>query len=64
MSTRFPTEAANADRIGDAADEGKRGATDENGTVGADGTPRGNPDGTPVPRSENRKENDKSGGGK
>jgi hypothetical protein len=54
MPTKFPTEAANADFLGEDPDD-KRG-TSEPPLIGADGTPRGRADGTPEPPDEIREQ--------
>lgn len=48
MPIRFPTEAANADILGEDPDSSRK-ADAEPPPVGADGTPRGRADGTPEP---------------
>lgn len=49
MSTRFSTQAANADVLGDASNNGTpEGLSD---TVGADGTPRDRSDRKPGPEA-------------
>ena len=50
MSTRFSTQAANADVLGDASNNGTlEGLSD---TVGADGTPRDRSDRKPGPQAK------------
>jgi hypothetical protein len=52
MPTKFPSEAANSDFLGEEPDD-KRGTSDAP-PIGADGTPRGRTDGTPEPAEHRR----------
>jgi hypothetical protein len=51
MTIRFPTEAANADKLRDDSEMPDGSTEDMPNSVGVDGTPRGRADGTPKRQS-------------
>ncbi|AMO24937.1 hypothetical protein GCM10027034_06620 [Ramlibacter solisilvae] len=73
MPTRFPTEAANADFIGEDPEDSSRSSDRLTPPAGADGTPCGSGDGTPdsqrpkggaAREQRERRPGDKPGAGK
>jgi hypothetical protein len=60
MPTKFPSEAANSDFLGEEPDD--KHDTSDAPPIGADGTPRGRADGTPEPAEHRRGEAERQQG--